>query len=72
MVGDTPGFLLAVFCLVAVTPLSLVGALLIRRRINAIAPDGETKRGWRASAPGPRPPSSSPREGEGEPRRWRG
>jgi hypothetical protein len=41
MISDAPGIFLALTCLVASTPLSLLGAFAIRRRMEAIAPDHE-------------------------------
>jgi hypothetical protein len=41
MLSGDVGFLLAIACMVAVTPLSLVAALLIKRRLEAIAPKPE-------------------------------
>jgi hypothetical protein len=43
MLSEAPGIFFALVCLVAITPLSLLGALAIRRRIDAIAPDPDKR-----------------------------
>lgn len=43
MLEEAPGVFFAMACLVAITPLSLIGALAIRRRMDAIAPDPDKK-----------------------------
>lgn len=43
LLEEAPGIFFAMACLVAITPLSLIGALAIRRRMDAIAPDPDKK-----------------------------
>lgn len=43
MLDEAPGIFFALACLVMITPLSLIGALAIRRRIDAIAPDPDKR-----------------------------
>lgn len=43
MLEEAPGIFFAMACLVAITPLSLIGALAIRRRMDALAPDPDKK-----------------------------
>jgi hypothetical protein len=43
LLEEAPGIFFAMACLVAITPLSLIGALAIRRRMDALAPDPDKK-----------------------------
>lgn len=43
MLEQAPGIFFALACLVAITPLSLIGALALRRRMDAIAPDPDRR-----------------------------
>jgi hypothetical protein len=41
MISEAPGIFFALICLMAITPLSLLGAFALRRRMDALAPDTE-------------------------------
>ena len=43
LLSEAPGIFFALSCLVAITPLSLLAALAIRRRMDAIAPDPDKR-----------------------------
>lgn len=43
MLSEAPGIFFALACLVSITPLSLLAALAVRRRMDAIAPDPDKR-----------------------------
>jgi hypothetical protein len=43
MLSEAPGIFFALACLVAITPLSLIGALAIRRQMDRVAPDPDKR-----------------------------